>query len=160
MKNTSLEPGSREKSAYHADTGISRVVLADNDVRFAGVLKQHLERDRFAITLGINDGGLPCNALSGNTTSRLKRRWPEWTIPRARDQERSQMPVCGSRPATMIANRISASAVGGRRVENAHGERASVPKPAPIQLQQIPIRQRPPGKPTPALRHPALAGQV
>jgi len=65
MKNTSLEPGSREKSAYHADTGISRVVLADNDVRFAGVLKQHLERDRFAITL-VHDGRAAVqHALSG-----------------------------------------------------------------------------------------------
>ena len=36
MKNTSLELVARENSAYHADTGISRVVLADNDVRLQG----------------------------------------------------------------------------------------------------------------------------
>jgi two-component system OmpR family response regulator/two-component system response regulator CpxR len=65
MKNTSLELVGTETRAYHADTEISRVVLADNDVRFAGVLKQHLERDRFAITL-VHDGRAAVqHALSG-----------------------------------------------------------------------------------------------
>ena len=65
MKNANLEPDSRENYANHEGTGISRVVLADNDVEFAGVLKQHLERDRFAITL-VHDGRAAVRqALSG-----------------------------------------------------------------------------------------------
>src|SRR4051812_34233186 len=37
------------------DAAMSRVVVvADDDVEFAGVLKQHLERDHFSITL-VND---------------------------------------------------------------------------------------------------------
>ena len=65
MKNTSFELVAKENCACHADTGISRIVLADNDVKFAGVLKQHLERDRFAITL-VHDGRTAVRqALSG-----------------------------------------------------------------------------------------------
>jgi DNA-binding response OmpR family regulator len=65
MKDASLKLVSRENYAYQADTGISRVVVADNDVEFAGALKQHLERDHFAITL-VHDGQAAVRqALSG-----------------------------------------------------------------------------------------------
>ena len=56
----------RTSSAGSSDEpGISRVVVADNDVEFAGMLKQHLERDNFAITL-VHDGQAAVRqALSG-----------------------------------------------------------------------------------------------
>ena len=61
MKNTSMALVSRASS----EAGMSRVVLADNNIEFAGALKQYLERDRFAITL-VHDGRAAVRqALSG-----------------------------------------------------------------------------------------------
>ena len=65
MKNTSHKLVSTEHHAGGEDTGISRVIVADNDAEFAGALKQHLERDRFSITL-VHDGQTAVRqALSG-----------------------------------------------------------------------------------------------
>src|SRR3954468_4131548 len=48
------------------DSGISRIIVAGNDVEFSGALKQHLERDHFAITL-VHDGEAAVEqALTGN----------------------------------------------------------------------------------------------
>ena len=65
MDNASTKLVSREKHSYAGDAAMSRVVVADNNVEFAGALKQCLERDRFAITV-VHDGEAAVRqALSG-----------------------------------------------------------------------------------------------
>src|SRR3954469_17856930 len=65
MNHTSQKLVPRNHHAGSADNGISRVVVADNNVEFAGILKQHLERDRFAITLVHDAQAAVRQALSG-----------------------------------------------------------------------------------------------
>jgi two-component system OmpR family response regulator len=65
MKNTSLQLVAKKSHTYHADTGVSRVVLADTNAEFGGVLKKYLERDRFAITLVHDGAAAVLQALSG-----------------------------------------------------------------------------------------------
>ena len=66
MSNTDLQAVLTDEHIISEDkAAISRVVLADNDVEFAGALKQYLERDRFAITV-VHDGQAAVfQALSG-----------------------------------------------------------------------------------------------
>jgi two-component system OmpR family response regulator len=66
MRNTDLQAALRYDHVISGDKAvISHVVLAENDVEFAGALKQYLERDRFAITL-VHDGHAAiCQTLSG-----------------------------------------------------------------------------------------------
>src|SRR3954464_7419549 len=63
--NASRQAVPRTNYAGIEDNSMSRVVVADKDIEFGAVLKQHLERDRFSITLVHDAEEAVRQALSG-----------------------------------------------------------------------------------------------